>query len=163
MTRYLVLFRPEKYDLIFNRIRYLIRRRYSLWKKFVKLARFKSFPLQLSGNQDIPTLLFVMRHQLQYVGWAFISARSVENCISVESLNTLNTDLQSILQNINKFAAGETRSILTNTRSSRSHELCREFNETCNFIKKALPYKCFPVNLKRFLRTNIVTLIRSGI
>ena len=30
----------------------------------------------------------------------FISARSVENCISVERLNTLNTDLQSLLKDI---------------------------------------------------------------
>ena len=30
--------------------------------------------------------------------WVFISARSVENYISVERLNTLYTDLQSILQ-----------------------------------------------------------------
>ena len=39
--------------------------------------------------------------------------KSVEDCISVERLNTLNTDLLSILQNINKFAAGQTRPILT--------------------------------------------------
>ena len=39
-------------------------------------------------------------------GWVFISVRSVENCISVERLNTLNTDLQPPLQNIKKFTAG---------------------------------------------------------
>ena len=37
-----------------------------------------------------------------------ISAKSIEDCISVERLNTLYTDLLSILQNINKFAAGQT-------------------------------------------------------
>ena len=35
--------------------------------------------------------------------------------------------LTSILQNINKFSAGHTRPILTNTKSSRSHEFCPEF------------------------------------
>ena len=45
----------------------------------------------------------------------------------MEKLNTLNTDLQSILQNITKFAAGQTSLILINTRNSRSHEFCREF------------------------------------
>ena len=35
--------------------------------------------------------------------------------------------LQWILQNINKFAAGQTKPILANTKSSRSHEFCREF------------------------------------
>ena len=54
-------------------------------------------------------------------------AKSAEDCISVEKLNTLNTDLQSILQNINKFSAGHTRPILTNTKSSRSHKFCPEF------------------------------------
>ena len=40
------------------------RRRYSVLKRLVKLTRFKSFPLQLSGHQDIPPLSFVLRHQL---------------------------------------------------------------------------------------------------
>ena len=61
----------------------------------------------MSGHQDIPPLSFVLRHQLLIRrGWVFISARSVENCISVGSLNTLNTDLLSVLQNVKKFAAG---------------------------------------------------------
>ena len=81
---------------------------YSILKRSVKLTRFKSFPLQLSGHQDIPLLSFVRvaSSTLLRCGWVFISARSIENCISVERLNTLNTDLQSLLQNIKKFAAG---------------------------------------------------------
>ena len=84
------------------------RRGYSVLKRLVKLTSFKSFPLQLSGYQDISLLSFVRvaSSTLIRCGWVFISARSVENCISVERLNTLNTDLQSVLQNIKKFAAG---------------------------------------------------------
>ena len=41
------------------------------------------------------------------ISWlGVLSARSVENCISMEKLNTLNTDLQPIVENINKFVAG---------------------------------------------------------
>ena len=47
----------EKYSTI-------CRRGYSVSKRLVKLTRFKSLPLQLSGHQDIPPLLFVLRHQL---------------------------------------------------------------------------------------------------
>ena len=81
---------------------------YSILKRSVKLTRFKSFPLQLSGHQNIPLLSFVRvaSSTILRCGWVFISARSVENCISVERLNTLNTDLQSLLENIKKFAAG---------------------------------------------------------
>ena len=97
---------------------YIVRRRYSISKRLVKLTRFQCYPLQVSGYQDKAPLLFLLHHQLYYFGWVFISATSVENYISIERLNTLYTDLQSILQNINKFAAGQTRPILTNTRSS---------------------------------------------
>ena len=108
----------------------LFRRGYSISRRIVKLTRFKSFPLQRSGHQDIPLLSFVRvaSSTLIRCGWVFISARSVENCISVERLNTLNTDLQSLLQNIKTFAS-KTSSILTNTRSSRSHKFCREFSK----------------------------------
>ena len=47
----------EKYSTI-------CRRGYSVSKRLVKLTRFKSLPLQLSGHQDIPPSLFVLRHQL---------------------------------------------------------------------------------------------------
>ena len=33
-------------------------------KRLVKLGRFNSFHLQLSGHQDIPPLSFALRHQL---------------------------------------------------------------------------------------------------
>ena len=80
------------------------RRGYSIPKRLFKLTRFKSFPRQLSGHQDMPLLSFVRAASSTLIrcGWVFISARSVENCISVERRNTLNTDLQSLLQNIKK-------------------------------------------------------------
>ena len=37
---------------------------YSISKRLVKLTWFESFPLQLSGHQEIPPLSFVLRHQL---------------------------------------------------------------------------------------------------
>ena len=84
------------------------RRGYSVSKRLVKLTRFKSFSLQLSEHQDIPLLSFVRvaSSTLIRCGWVFISTRSVENCILVKKLNTFNTDLQSLLQSIKKFAAG---------------------------------------------------------
>ena len=33
-------------------------------KEVSQTTRFKSFPLQLSGHQDVPPLSFVLRHQL---------------------------------------------------------------------------------------------------
>ena len=72
---------------------------------FKRVSKFQSFPLQLSEYHDLASLSFVLHYQYQYVRWLLISPISVEKCISVERLSTLNTDLQSILQNINKFAA----------------------------------------------------------
>ena len=106
------------------------RRGYSISKGLVKLTRFKSFPLQLPGHQDIPLLSFVRvaSSTLIRCGWVFISARSVENCISVERLNTLNTDLQSLL---------------------KKHQIiCSRLN-TVKFVKKTLQHRCF----EKFLRT----------
>ena len=40
------------------------RRGYSVSKRLVKLTRFKNFPLELSGHQDIPPLSFALGHQL---------------------------------------------------------------------------------------------------
>ena len=133
------------YSLKFTRCSLLIRRGYSISKRLVRLNRFKSFPLQLSGHQDIPLLSFVRvaSSTLIRCGWVFISARSVENYIPVERLNTLNTDLQSLLQKIKKSAAGETRPILTNTRSSRPVN--------------------FAVNLARFFRTPMLYYIDNHI
>ena len=80
------------------------RRGYSVSKRLVKMTSFKSFPLY----QDISLLSFVpvVSSTLLRCGWVFIDARQVENWISVEGLNTLNTDLQSVLQNIKKFGSG---------------------------------------------------------
>ena len=65
------------------------------------MTSFKSFPLY----QDISLLSFVpvVSSTLLRCGWVFIDARQVENCISVEGLNTSNTDLQAVLQNIKKI------------------------------------------------------------
>ena len=40
--------------------------------------------------------------------------------------NTSNTDLQRMMKNIDKFAARQTRPILTNTRNSHSHMLYKK-------------------------------------
>ena len=97
-------------------------RGYSVSKKLVKLTRFQCFLLQLSGNQGIPLRCVINFNTL--VGYS-----SVQDQLKTASQwkGILNTDIKSVLQNINKFAVGQTRPILTNTRSSRSHEYCREF------------------------------------
>ena len=77
----------------------------SIETESVSQTKFQSFPLHLSEYHDLPSLSFVLRYQRQCVGWVLISARLVEKCISVERLSTLNTYLQSILENINKFTA----------------------------------------------------------
>ena len=70
-----------------------------------------------------------------------ISAKSVEDCISVENLNTLNTDLQSILQNINKFAAGAKQGLFS-------------------LIPEAAVHMNFAVNVTEFFRTLVLDNIR---
>ena len=110
----------------------LSRRRYSVSKRLVKLTKFHSFPLHVPRYQGLPPISFVLSYQLLFIDWVLVRARSVEGCISVERLkNILKTDLHSILQKINKFAAGQTGPILTNTSSSRSHKFCREFCGIC--------------------------------
>ena len=104
------------------------RRWYCVSKKLVKRTWFQGFPLQLSGYHDLPPLSF----ELSFECWVInlIGCSSVQDQLKTApqwKLNTLNTDSQSVLQNINKFAAGQTRPILTNTRSSRSHAFCYEF------------------------------------
>ena len=93
-------------------------------QRFIDVSQTDQVPeflLVAVGYQDLHLLSTLIR----WLGAN--SAKSVENCISVEKLNTLNTDLQSILQNINKFAASQTRPILTNTRSKRLLEFCKMF------------------------------------
>ena len=62
------------------------RRGCSVSKRLVKLTSFKSFPLELSGYEDISVLSFVRvaSSTLMRCGWVFINARSVENYISVK-------------------------------------------------------------------------------
>ena len=84
------------------------------FKEVKQTDKIQNFPLEQFGHQDVPLLLFAFRQQLEYAGLVLISA----------------TDLQSILQNINKFAVGQTRSIFTNAGSSRSHEFCNELCKT---------------------------------
>ena len=59
-----------------------------------------------------------------------ISARSVENYIKIERLNTLNTDLQSVLGNIKKFAAGVKQGLFSLTPEAAVH-----MNSTVNFAR----------------------------
>ena len=68
-------------------------------------------------------------------GWVFIYARSLENCISVEGFNTLNTNLQSVLQNIKTLQSAK----------QGPFSLISEAAVQINFI----------VNLARFLKTSI--------
>ena len=63
------------------------------FKEVTQTDQFQDFPSQLPGYQDLSPLSFVLSYQLQYIDWVFISAESVEDCISVKRLNTLNTDL----------------------------------------------------------------------
>ena len=123
----------------------MIRRRYSISKRLVELTRFKSFPLQLSGHQDISLLsfVFVASSTLMRCGRVLISARSVENCISVERLNTLNTDLQSLLQNIKNLQPAKQGLFL--------------------LIPEAAVHINFAVNLARFFRTPILYYIDNHI
>ena len=81
-----------------------ISRGYSVSKSLVKLTSFKSFPLQLSGYQDISLLSFVhvALSTLIRCGWVFINARSVES----GKAQYIQADLHSVLQNNKKFAAG---------------------------------------------------------
>ena len=60
-------------------------------------------------------------------------------------LNNLNTDLQSMMQNVDKFAARQTRSIVTNTRSSRSHMLYKTgvLKYLAKFTEKHLCWSLF--------------------
>ena len=66
----------------------------------------------------------------------FISARSVENCISVERLNTLNTDFCKISRNLPPAKQG-----------------------LFSLIPEAAVHITFAVNLARFFRTPILYYI----
>ena len=88
-------------------------------------------------------------------------------------LNTSNTDLQTMMQNINKFAARQTRPVLTNTRSSRSHmlfkigvlkNLAKLHGNTCwsrfsnrhgTLWKKRLRHSSFSINFAKCLRITL--------
>ena len=108
----------------------LFRRGYSISRRIVKLTRFKSFPLQRSGHQDIPVIICACCVINFNTLWLSVHQCKISSRLhlQVERLNTLNTDLQSLLQNIKTFAS-KTSSILTNTRSSRSHKFCRKFSK----------------------------------
>ena len=68
-------------------------------------------------------------------GWVFIYARSLENCISVEGFNTLNTSLQSVLQNIKSLQSAK--------------------QGPFSLMSEAAVQINFAVNLARFLKTSI--------
>ena len=94
----------------------------------------------------MPLLSFarVASSALRRCGWVFISARSVENCISVERVNTLNTDLQSILQNIKKKLQPAKQGLFS-------------------LIPEAAVHINFAVNLARFFRTPILYYVDNNI
>ena len=103
------------------------RRGYSVSKRLVK-----------STTRACPCSCLDMKiYHRYYLRWV-INFKMLAGCSSVQDKlkvhlsgksNTLNTDLQLMMQKINKFAAGQTRSTLTNTSSNRSHEFYREFYE----------------------------------
>ena len=106
----------------------------SVSKRLVKLTSFKSFPLQLSGYQDISLLSFVRvaSSTLIRCGWVFINVRSVENCISVERFNTLSTEFCKISNNLQPAK-----------------------QSLFSLIPEAAVHINFTVNLERFFRTSI--------
>ena len=116
----------------------LSRRGYSVKRRLVKLTRFQCFPLKVSGYQDIPPSSLALRSQRQCVGWVLISVKSVANCILP------NTGLQT-MKNIDKFAACQTRPILTNTRNSHSHMLYKTgvLKNLAKFTEKHLWWSLF--------------------
>ena len=98
----------------------------------------KFHPLQLSGYQDLPLLSFVLRYQLNMSsGWTHQC--KIGWNLHLSGKTQYLTDSQSIMQNTNTFAAGQTKSILTNTRSSRSHNFCCEL---CKFLEHLFCITC---------------------
>ena len=77
---------------------------------------------------------------LRRCGLVFISARSVENYISVERFNTLNTDLESFLQIIKKKLQPPKQGLFS-------------------LIPEAAVHINFAVNLAKFFRTPILYYI----
>ena len=109
-----------------DKLHMIPRRGYSVSKRLVKLCS------RISPRSCLGIKIYLRYHLCWVIYFNTLTGCSsvqnqVEDCISVQKLNTLNTDLQLILQNINKFAAGWTRPILINTRSSHSLQFCREF------------------------------------
>ena len=100
------------------------------------------------------TFVRVVSSTLIRCGWMFISARLVENCISVERLNTLNNDFVVNLAQFVEHLCCITQiiiykiGVLKNLVKFMGKHLCWN-----NFIKKTLQYRCFPVNFEKFLRT----------
>ena len=76
-------------------------------------------------------------------GWVFISARAVENCISVERLNTLNTDLHPVLQKIKKLQPVK--------------------QDLLSLLPESAVHINFAVNLARFFKTPILYYIDNHI
>ena len=94
------------------------------FKEVSQTDQVPGFPLAAAWISRSTSVTICVELSTLIIDWVLISAKSAEGCISVKRLIT---DLQSILENINNFAACQTRFILTNTRSSRSNEFCCEF------------------------------------
>ena len=101
------------------------------WVYQARIQRFKEvsqtdyvpgFPLAAAWISRFTSVIIYVELST-FTHWVLISAKSVEDCILEEKHH----NLQSILQNINKFSVGHTKPIHTNTKNSRSHEFCPEF------------------------------------
>ena len=91
-------------------------------------------------------------------------------------LNTLTTDLQSTMQNIDKYVVGQTRHILTNPKSNRSYVIQTRRSKksqkihgkapvlgsflmnvyACLRTLKTLKHTCFLVICKKFLKATFL-------
>ena len=111
------------------------------------------------------SIVRVASSTLRRCGWVFISTRSVENCISVGRLNTLITDLQSVLQSSKKIC-GQPNKVYSLTYSQfckAAKNLWPAKQGLFSGIPEAAVDVNFAVNLARFFRTPISYYIDNHI
>ena len=105
-------------------------------QQVVKLTRFQSFPLQLMDIKIYPYHLCCVINFNTLVGCSSLQ----DQLKTTSQWEHLNTDLKSVLQNINKFATGQTSLFL--------------------LIQEAAVYINFAMNCARCFRTSISYNIR---
>ena len=111
------------------------------------------------------SIVRVTSSTLRRCGWVFISTRPVENCISVGRLNTLITDLQSVLQSSKKIC-GQPNKVYSLTYSQfckAAKNLWPAKQGLFSGIPEAAVDVNFAVNLARFFRTPISYYIDNHI